>query len=354
MKRSTVIVVILTALAVVIGFFAILSNSKREIPGKEQGPEELVIYSAHPLELLRPLVREFEARTGILVKVVSGGTGMLIDQIEAEAQSGQPVADILWSGSLSTLKPHTYLFEEYTSPNEDFVHDKFKNDDGVLTRFSIVPSILMVNTDLVGDIEINGYQDLLNPLLKGKIAYCNPSVSSSAFEHLINMLYAMGNGVPEAGWEYVKQLCKNLDGHLLSSSTEVYQGVTNGKYVVGLIFEDAAVDLAQNGAHIRIVYMEEGVVTTPDIIAIVKNAPHGENARLFLDFATSYEVQTMLVTKLNRRSVRVDVPAPKNLKPEAEFNVLTVDIEKVNKLKRQWIYDFLDMFLDASDSVLQQ
>ncbi len=44
---------------------------------------------------------------------------------------------------------------------------------------------------------------------------CDPSTSSSASEHLINMLYAMGDGDPEKGWDYVRKFCENLDGVLL-------------------------------------------------------------------------------------------------------------------------------------------
>ena len=38
--------------------------------------------------------------------------------------------------------------------------------------------------------------DLLKPELKGRIASPTLSTSSSAYEHLINMLYAMGDGEP--------------------------------------------------------------------------------------------------------------------------------------------------------------
>jgi len=332
-------------LAVVILCFYGWQNHKN-IQHNINKSEDLVIYSAHPIELLKPLLKEFESMTGLQIKVVTGGTGEMIDKIESEKDN--PVADILWSGSLSTLKPQMYLFENYISKNEDYVYKDFKNNEGMLTRFSDIPSILMINTDLIGDIEINGYEDVLNPLLKGKIAYCNPLVSSSAYEHLINMLYAMGNGNPENGWDYIKQLCYYLDGNLLKSSTEVYQGVANGDYVVGLIFEDAAAALVEDGAHIKIVYMEEGVLSTPDCISIVKNAPHKENAALFVDFATGYEVQTMLTTKLNRRSVRVDVEPPKNLKSKEEMKILHIDDEKIYNMKREWIQKFIDIFTSTN------
>ena len=70
----------------------------------------------------------------------------------------------------------------------------------------------MINTNLIGDVKVEGYEDLLNPALKGKIAFADPSKSSSSYEHLINMLYAMGNGDPDKGWDYVEKLCRNLDG----------------------------------------------------------------------------------------------------------------------------------------------
>lgn len=341
MKRKIGIAAILI-IAFMACYFIIQINLDKKVYNDKEQTEELVIYSAHPIELLRPLIKEFEERTGIWVKVVNGGTGELIDQIEDEQDNR--VADILWSGSLSTLKPQMYLFDENKSLNEEFIYDEFKNKEGMLTRFSDVPSILMINTDLIGDITIEGYEDLLNPLLKGKIAYCNPSVSSSAYEHLINMLYAMGNGNPEDGWDYVRKFCYNLDGNLLKSSTEVYQGVANGEYVAGLIFEDAVAALIEAGEHVKIVYMKEGIVSTPDCIAIVENAPHIENARLFIDFATGYDVQTMLTSKLNRRSIRMDVDVSKYLKPKGELKILKIDEEMVYDMKNLWIQEFLNIF----------
>ena len=66
----------------------------------------------------------------------------------------------------------------------------------------------MVNTKLIGNIKVEGYQDLLNPALKGKIAFADPSKSSSSFEHVVNILYAMGKGDPEKGWSFVQDLAK--------------------------------------------------------------------------------------------------------------------------------------------------
>ena len=190
----------------------------------DTGENSLVIYCPHPLELINPLVDDFKAKNpGINVDVIAAGTGELIKRVESEKDN--PLGDILWGGSLNLARTKIDLFESYTSTNEENILDYYKNIEGPLTRFTTMPSVLMVNTNLAGNIKIEGYADLLNPALKGKIAAADPSTSSSAYEHLINMLYAMGQGNPENGWDYVQKLCANLDGKLLSGSSAVYKGV---------------------------------------------------------------------------------------------------------------------------------
>ena len=62
------------------------------------------------------------------------------------------------------------------------------------------------------DIKIEGYNDLLNPKLKGKIATADPSNASSAFAQLTNMLVDQGGYENEQAWTYVKNLFTLVDG----------------------------------------------------------------------------------------------------------------------------------------------
>ncbi len=303
---------------------------------------DLVIYCPHPLEFINPLVSEFESQTGIKVEVIAAGTGELLKRVESEQSN--PLGDIFWGGSLSSMKPQMDLFENYQSVNEQYLQDTMKNVEGPLTRFTDVPSVIMVNTDLIGDIEVNGYEDLLNPALKGKIAHCDPSKSSSSYEHLINMLYAMGNGNPEAGWDYVDKFCENLDGKLLSGSSAVYKGVADGEYVVGLTFEEGAAKYVAEGAPVKIVYMEEGVISKPDGVYIIKNAKNMENAKRFIDFIIGKDAQTIIVEQLNRRSVRADVPAPSYLPSKDEIKIIYDDEKVVTENKAAWLEKFNDIF----------
>ena len=300
-----------------------------------------MVYCPHAIDFINPIVSEFENQTGILVKVQTGGTGELLLMAE---EKKEPLCDVLWGGSLSTTFPKKELFAAYTSVNEDMVREEFKNEEGNMTRFTDIPSVLMVNTNLSGNLKIRGYRDLLNPNLKGRIAMCDPAKSSSAYEHLINMLYACGDGDPEKGWDYVEEFCKNLDGELLKSSSQVYQGVAEGRYIVGLTFEEGGARYAAENRPVELVYMEEGVISTPDAVCIIKGCPHEEEARKFVDFVTGKDAQTIICDRLDRRSVRTDVEKPESLPDKETIHMIYSDRELVNANKEQWLARFEEIY----------
>ena len=315
----------------------VVASSQAQQPSKK-----LVVYCPHPLVFIEPIVKKFEATTGIQTEVVAAGTGELLKRIEAETSN--PLGDVMWGGSKSTLEPSKKFFEVYHSPEEAAFFDDVKIPDGKLTSFTQIPSVIMVNTKLIGNIKVEGYQDLLNPALKGKIAHADPSKSSSSFEHLINMLYAMGKGDPDKGWAYVTAFAKNLDGKLLSGSSAVYKGVADGEYTVGLTFEEGAATYVKSKAPVKIVYMSEGVISQSDGSAIIKGAKNMDNAKKFVDFLSSKDTQALIASQLNRRSVRKDTPPGEGLVPMASIKLIKGNDEVVNKSKRLWLEKFKDIY----------
>lgn len=336
--KKALSVLVAAAMAVSLG----ACSNKTDNGGDKKDAGSLVIYSPHPLEFIDPIVNEFENKTGVKVEVVAAGSGELLKRVEAEGDN--PMGDILWGGSLSTLEPKKEYFEKYKSVNEEFVYDEYKNEDGTITRFSVIPSVIMVNKNLIGDIKIEGYEDLLNPALKGKIANADPTKSSSSFEQIVNQLYAMGNGDPEKGWDYVAKLTKNLDGKLLSGSSAVYKGVGDGEYTVGLTFEEVAVKYVKDGAPVEIVYPKEGTIAKPDGVVIIKNAKNMENAKKFIDYVTSKEAQDLIVNELNRRSVRKDVGPAAGLKTLEEIKLIQDDEKWVNDNKQAIMDKYKEIF----------
>ena len=313
MTRKLKLCIGILAAALILGSVFIYMYTDR---GTSAHSDKLVVVSPHPMDFMIPLIREVENETGIAVELYSRGTAEAIDSIRTD-----PDVDVLWGGSLLTVGPYLDSFYEYRC-------------------FSNVPSVIMINRDLIGDIKIEGYADLLNPELRGQIAYADPGKSSSSFEHLVNMLFAMGEGDPDAGWDYVEKLTDNLDGVLLSSSSAVYKGVANGEFKVGLTFEEAAVTMLKNDKHIGIVYMTEGVVSTPDGIYISANSSRLDKAECFADFMTSRSAQRFMASDLGRRSVRTDVEASDMVIPLSEIHSIEVDKETVISNKDAWLERF--------------
>lgn len=79
------------------------------------------------------------------------------------------------------------------------------------------------------------WEDLTKPEWKGKIAYCLPSKSGSAYTQLCTMI--LGHGGKEDGWDFIKKLYDNLDGKIVDSSGKCHKMVADGEFYVGLTLE---------------------------------------------------------------------------------------------------------------------
>lgn len=311
-----------------------------------EDPGKLVLYSPLTTSMIENMLAMFEQETGIKTECLAMGTGDALKRIMSEAEN--PQCDILWSGTIGTVGSSGKYFEDYTCANEDAFYEQYRNVEGNLTRFDCVPSVIMINTDLIGDIEINGYADLLNPELKGKIVFANPQASSSSFEHLVNMLYAMGTDGQPNGWDYVAQFCKQLPNGCVNSSSAVYKGVADGEYTVGLTFEQGAATYVSQG-NVKVVYMEEGVIIRGDGVYIVKGCPNQENARKFIDWLTGYDAQTYMNSTQFRRTIRTDVPETEAMASMASMNVIVDDESVASANKAEWIAKFQDLLIDAAE-----
>ena len=93
--------------------------------------------------------------------------------------------------------------------------------------------------------------------------------------------------------------------------------VADGGAWLGVTLEETALKYVSGGADVGIVYPKEGTSAVPDASALVKGAPHEDNAKKFLDFTVSQDVQRLLGERFYRRSVRTDVPTGESL-PDLE------------------------------------
>ena len=143
--------------------------------------ERLVIYTSHKEEVYGPIVKEFQQRTGIWVEVVTGGSNELLERIAMEAESGEPVCDLMFGGGVESLAAYEDCFEPCKPEGVEYLRDVGLSADDLWTPFSSLPMVLVYNTRLVPEGEVTGWADLLDPRWKGRIAFADPTVSGSGY-----------------------------------------------------------------------------------------------------------------------------------------------------------------------------
>ncbi len=309
----------------------------------EPAEQKVVIYSPNSDKLIEAVIPAFEAETGVTVELISAGTGDCLTRIDSEKEN--PQADVLWGGAnLGNFNAYPDLWEEYVSPNDANLPEDYQSYNGFYSNYALDGSgVLLINLDIFAELELDpeaftGYESLLWPELKGKIAMGDPTASSSAWAELTNMLLVMGEEpYDEAAWTWVESFIEQLDGIVISSSSAIYKGVSAGEYAVGVTYEDPAVSLLVDGAtNVKIVYPAEGAVWLPAGAAIVKNAPNMDNAKLFIDFLQSEAGQQAIATTTARPVITSIVNTAAEIIPFSEINIVVEDGMLVAENKAAW------------------
>ena len=294
---------------------------------------EVTVYSSHPSELLTTVTNNFTEKTGIKVNVVGAGTGEILKRVQAE--SANPLGDVVWGGGAESLN----AFKEYFAPYKTSSHDKidplFRDPDDRWFGFALLPMVIIYNTDLVtGDDIPTSWADITDPKWKGKIAMASPVKSGSSYTITATLLTAFGKDT-EDGYDFIKKFVANLDGKVLGSSSGVPKGVVDKEYSIGLTLEKNAIKYKNAGGHIDMIYPSEGTSAVPDAAALIKGAINEENAKLFLDYIGSKEVQELLATEFNIRGSRSDIALPNGLKPITDIKLLNYDFDWASENKKE-------------------
>ena len=300
MKKTLSTMLIL--LVVISSIFA--QGAKSTAVSEELGSGKLVLYTTNFDEEYNLIVGGFEKKyPNIKIEAITGGAGELKTRIKAEAEN--PQADVMFGGLIySDFVNMGDFFETYVAANDKAFPAEMRNTTGKLTNGTIQVVNLFVNKAEARKlgVTITSYEDLLNPVLKGKIISANPAASSSAWNQLSTMLSSMGGYESKKAWDYIEALVKNLNGVMSSGSSGAYKGVFNGEYVVGITYESPCLTYIEDGYgdKVEIVYPTEGSNAITFASAIVKGSKNMDNAKLFMDWIASDEGQGLWATSTVR------------------------------------------------------
>ena len=279
---------------------------------------EVVLYSSNSVEAINAVSDEFNKKyPNIKISPVRGSTGAMMQRIKAEAAA--PKADIFWSGGFPALGTYKEYFAAYRSGEASGLQPAFKGPGDLWVGTNAHVMVIMVNKRaLKGDPMPKTWSDLADPRWKDRLVIGDPEKTSSSFATLWGIQQTLGR-------KPIEGIAKNAT--VVSTASQVYEGVAKGEFAVGMTMEYAAQEYVAGGnKDVQIVYPSEGTFIAPEGMALVKGSKNPDEARKFYDFLASRETQEMLFKKFYRRPVRDDIDTTKvGLPKTTEFKVKPID-----------------------------
>lgn len=304
--KKKLAVLFLLLLLIIVSLLSVNLRGWKLLMQAEPEDNTLKIYSPLNERIIIPIIKEFQESTGIMVEYTSAGTLDLLNALEDKGD--KYLMDIMWGGSKEYLNIYNNLFDP-VSPGAERI-----------LGYNQLPIVLIYNRKLVSKDEVcRSWSDILNPEWKGRLALADPDGSGSAY---IALSFFLELGREEDyNWDNAAKLLRNIECKMLAKSSEVYEGVADGDYAIGISMEEAAINLIHQGKDIGIVYLKEGTPVINDSIAVMKDTKNKELAKIFIDFVLSRKVQTYMVDRFYLRSVRDDVRIPAGLSSMDDLNI---------------------------------
>jgi ABC-type Fe3+ transport system substrate-binding protein len=243
-------------------------------------------------QAIRPLQQAFEQKyPGVRMEYSRADDAPTALKILAEARAGSVQADI-FDGLFNMIAlQRAGLLAPYRPSNAEQYPQALRDPDGFWFAILIYVFAPGINTNLVAVREApRSLRDLLDPKWRGKMAW-NPNSIAGAPGFVGNVLLSMGE---ERGIDYLRALAKQQVVNVEASSRAILDQVIAGEYPIGLMmFNHHTVISARKGAPTTWLKLEP-VPVAPDAIALLKDAPHPNAARLLMEFLTSQEGQEVL------------------------------------------------------------
>ena len=242
----------------------------------------------------------------VKVNAIPAGTPVAYGRIVE--WKGKPDADIFWGGESALFEK---LAEQKLLQKVEISKDLWdsipasigkpkpiplKDKDGYWVGTALEPYGLVyhpVKIKRLGIAEPRDWEDLLNPKLKGEVAQCAPTRSSSSNATYEVMLSMHGE---DKGWQWLKRLAENT-GHFTARSRDVPTVVAKGEYAVGFAVPSyMAFEEKLAGFDIKFVAPKNAFVT-PEPMAILAGTRSPKAARAFIEFLLSERGQKVFMER---------------------------------------------------------
>jgi iron(III) transport system substrate-binding protein len=268
-------------------------------------------------------------------------TGRVLARVEGEIKAGALSFDALHVASLAPFLAMSRqgLLADYVSP-ELAAYPPEAHDRGQWATARIVGVIMAYNRNtLPAALVPKSWTDLLRPEFKGRKLIIQDAAAGTCF----NQMYMLGQTL---GQDFLKRL--GLQRPIVVATTaQLIDMLVRGEAMVGATVDHyRAFEPEPVRAGIVGVYPTEGMPLAVAPIAIFRNAPHPNAARLFEDFLLSEDGQAMLNTQIFQTySMRNGFKAPEGQLPLAETKPLVPrDLADYERAAANFPETFDDLF----------
>jgi iron(III) transport system substrate-binding protein len=203
----------------------------------------------------------------------------LTNRLRAEYGRGKPQVDVISSGStdLVAFADENWL-EPYDPPTTEGLPDEHRGPDDLWTAPNLQVTGPAYNTN--ADIpEITSWKSLVDPSLKGKVSMGDATISSGTSQAIAA---AEIEGILDDGW--VQQL-GSLGPRVFPSQANTIQPLASGELPVSVLVSYSVYEIAKaDGAPIGFSFLEDGNYVQDNTIALAKDAPRPEVAKLLISW----------------------------------------------------------------------
>jgi len=270
-------------------------------PARAQAPieDELVLQTPVSKSVVDGALKTFAAyakeKWNVTVKTNAQYAGTPQSYGRIVEWKGKPEADIFWGGEsalFDKLAEQNLLVKlELSRPAWESIPASIgqpkpiplKDPNGFWVGTALEPYGIVYHPRLLqrlGVAPLKDWDDLLNPKLKGNVAQCAPTRSSSSHATYEVILQSRGE---QAAWEWLKKLADNT-GLFTARSRDVPSVVAKGEFAAGFAVPSyMAFEEKLAGFDIKYVAPKNAFVT-PEPMGILAGARHPRAARAFVEF----------------------------------------------------------------------
>ena len=247
---------------------------------------KVIVYGAQVPQAMKPLHAAFEKKYGIQVDYWRGSSTKVSERALTEWRAGKPGFDVVEGNrGVQLIMRDDGLFQKYIPPSSEKFPAKFKEKDGMITPWRVLPISILYNTDMVKSGELpKTFDDLLNPKWTGKITMPDPTRHTTTAQFLWNLKELKGDK-----WlDLVKGLA-NQKPLLVESLAPVTTTIIKGEAPVGITYIKY---VKQYKGPVGYVLMDKNL-SDPNYMSLGAKAPHPNAAKLYIEFVTSAEGQKL-------------------------------------------------------------